>query len=120
MRNVLLCLAAITGTVLAQQIQTFPEGAVTPNAAELKQHLQDRVFTYKLSSGTPIRVQYNANGYVFVNGPSYQDSGEWKAEEGRLCGSLQKAGAFCNDARMSAGVLFFRRMNGEIIRYDPQ
>ena len=31
-------------------------------------------------------------------------------------GSLRKIGEFCNDARVDAGSLYLRRMNGEIVR----
>ncbi len=37
-----------------------------------------------------------------------------------MCGSLRKSGEFCNDARFDAGVLYLRRVNGEIVRNEAE
>jgi hypothetical protein len=66
-----------------------------------------------------VRAKYGADGSLSANAPGFYDTGRWKAEDGKVCGSLRKLGDFCNDARLDAGALYLRRMNGEIVRYDP-
>lgn len=107
---------------LAQQgpVSEFPAGATVPTASELTAHLSNKSFRTKFADGTGVQTKFSADGALSatVPGTGYYDTGTWRVEDGKLCGSLRKAGSFCNDARMDQGVLYLRRMNGEVVRYD--
>ena len=66
-----------------------------------------------------LRRRFGVDGGLFASAPGFTDSGKWRVEDGKLCGSLRKIGEFCNEARFDAGTLFLRRMSGEVIRYVP-
>jgi hypothetical protein len=123
MKLIVTCLAVLSGVSQAQTPgpKDFPPNAVSPSAQAITEHLAGRVFAYKLSTGADVRVEFNGNGYFFVNSSGgFDDSGKWAPEDGKLCGTLKKLGPFCNEARMSDGVFYARRGNGEIIRYEPR
>jgi hypothetical protein len=95
MRSLRLLLFALIAPAFAQPTQDFP--------------------------GSVIQMQFTERGYIYANAPGgRQDSGDWRVEDGRLCGTLRSVGAFCNEARMSGGFLHVRRTNGEVIRYEPE
>lgn len=114
---ILLPLASI-----AQQgrLTEFPATSTAPSAQELSAYLSGKSLRGKYADGTPVLSKYGPDGSLSANAPSYYDTGKWKAEDGRLCGSLRKFGEFCNDARLDSGALYLRRMNGEVVRYDPE
>lgn len=97
----------------------FPPTVTTPNAQELAAHVASKSFRTTFADGTPVRTKFGPDGGLSINAPSYYDSGRWKAEDGRICGSLRKTGEFCNDARLGGSSLYLRRTNGEIVRHDP-
>ena len=100
--------------------QGFPDGATTPTAQELRQLLAGKVFAVKVADGTTWRLQYNANGYMFVDTSNgFRGSGEWKAEDGKVCGHLRGRNPGCNEVRVHDGVVHLKRDSGEIIRYTP-
>ena len=123
MRQVLLTALLLMTSAVAQAqggAAEFPPSSITATAQELNSHLSGKTFRAKYANGTPVQTKFSADGGLAARAPGFYDTGKWKAEDGRLCGSLRKSGDFCNDARFDAGVLYLRRMNGEIIRYDPE
>lgn len=113
----LLSLGAV-GTALA-----FPEGATTPSADALAQHLNNKVFGTTLADGTTLRVEFKSGGYVFVDTSRGRNlKGEWKAEDGRVCTRMGLGGdAACSEARFHDGLLYVKRaVNGEVIQYQPK
>ena len=111
-----LCLAFVVAP-FAAQAQQFAEGASTPNEAAVKKHLDDKVFSVKLADGTSWRLEYKASGYYFVNtSTGFSSSGQWKAEDGRLCGQLKGRDRSCNDVRFHQDQLHLKRDSGEIIQ----
>jgi hypothetical protein len=115
--TVLLPLASI-----AQQGRPteFPATSTTPTSQELSAYLSGKSFRAKYADGTPVSSKYGPDGTLSANAPGYYDTGKWRTEDGRLCGSLRKLGEFCNDARLDSGALYLRRMNGEVVRYDSE
>ena len=101
--------------------QAFPDGATTPSASALAQHLNDRVFGTALADGTALRIEFKSSGYLFIDTSRGRNlKGEWRAEDGRLCAKMNGDDA-CNDARFHEGLLFIKRaINGEVIRYQPK
>ena len=69
--------------------QAFPDGATTPSASALAQHLNDRVFGTALADGTALRIEFKSSGYLFIDTSRGRNlKGEWKAEDGRLCAKM--------------------------------
>ena len=120
MRSIGLSLLALSSVCLAQAVQDFPADATVPSAKEITEHIAGKNFKWRTAGGDLIRVQFTGRGYIYVDAPrGGQTSGDWRTEDGKLCGTLRGSGAFCNEARMSEGVLHLRRTNGEIVRYEP-
>lgn len=102
--------------------QAFPEGAATPPAAQLNQHLSDKVFNAALADGSSMRLDFKSSGYLFVDTSRGRNfKGEWKAEDGRLCSKMQGTDPSCSEVRMHEGLLYLKRaVNGEIVTYQPR
>jgi len=119
----LMALLFVVSNAIAQDQppKDFPADSTTPNAENLRDHLSGKTFAAKFASGATVTTQFSADGKLKATiSTGGVDTGDWKVENGKLCGTLRKAGQFCNDARLSGGVLWLRRMNGEVIRYDAQ
>jgi hypothetical protein len=86
----------------------------------LSAFLAGRSFQWSTTEGTRVKSKFGADGGLAASAPGYYDTGKWRVEDGKLCGSMRKAGDFCNEARFDAGTLYLRRMNGEIVRYEPE
>ena len=115
--SIALALFPVT-SVLAQD---FPADATIPTAAEVQKLLTASTLSAKLADGTIWRLEYKANGYFFLNtNRGFNSKGEWKAEEGRLCGQLQGRPAACNEVRVHMGALHYKRDTGEIVRFVAQ
>ena len=114
-------LAAAATTAAAQATAGFPEGAVAPASAELHDRLAGKVFDVKLSDGASWRLEYKANGYFFINtSRGFSDSGEWKAEDGRLCSKGRKIAGNCSEIRVKDGGIYMQRDSGEVVRFVPR
>jgi hypothetical protein len=97
--------------------QDFPSGVTVPTTAEIRQRLTGKVFDVKLANGTSWRLEYESNGYFFIDtSTGYKDSGKWRSEDGKLCHEPSKTKASCNDFRVSASSQFLKRNSGEIIQ----
>ncbi|TDM09421.1 MAG: hypothetical protein C4K60_09140 [Ideonella sp. MAG2] len=111
-------LVALHGAALAQE---FPQGAQAMSAADIRKYIEDKVQDVKLADGTSWRLEYKANGYFFINtSRGFNGSGEWQAEEGKLCGQLRGRERTCNDVRMVNGVMHYKRDSGEIVQFVPK
>ncbi|MEJ5999263.1 hypothetical protein [Paucibacter soli] len=114
--HVLFCGACLAG--FDASAQEFPEQAQAPSAAELQRHMAGKTFEVKLADGGSWRVQYKANGYFYLNtSQGMNDSGDWRAEDGRLCSKGMKIGSSCNEVRMAGEVLLLKRDSGEIVQF---
>jgi hypothetical protein len=116
--SIALLLALAGAPALAQG---FPEGATVPAAADLKKHLDGRVFDVKIADGSSWRLEYNARGHYFVNvSTGFNGTGSWRTEEGKLCTHPRGSNETCNDVRMHSGLLHLKRTSGEMIRLVPR
>ena len=103
---------------LAARSQQFPEGSSVPTAAQVQNYLDGKVFSVKLSDGNVWRLDYKSNGFFFVNTSSgFNGSGQWQAEDGKLCAQLKGRDRSCNDVRLHQDLMHLKRDNGEIIQY---
>ena len=98
----------------------FPPSSVVPTSQELSAFLAGKTFVWSTADGTRVRSKFGADGGLAASAPGFYDTGKWRVEDGKLCGSTRKAGEFCNDARFDAGKLYMSRMYGDIIRYEPE
>lgn len=112
-------MAPSAGSVPGGSAPGFPSNLTTPTAQELSALLSGKSFRATYADGTPVRAKYGADGGLSANAPGFYDTGRWKAEDGKLCGSLRKIGDFCNDVRLDARGFYLRRNSGEIVRYEP-
>ena len=120
MKKKLLWLAAAlcAGAALAQASLPieFPAGSKPVPAAALKDTLAGRTFNVDLADGSHWRLEYKANGYFFVNTSSgFNGTGDWRAEDDRLCTRLRGGETSCNEVRDVGGVLHLKRNSGEVI-----
>ncbi len=101
--------------------QDFPEGATTPTAAELKQRLGSNVFSVKLADGSSWRLEFKSTGYFWVDtSGGFRGTGEWTAEDGKICSQLRGRDRNCNEVRIHQNLLTLKRDSGEIVQYVPR
>ncbi len=120
-RSILFLLASAASCAFAQTALTsFPEGAVPLTAEDLGKALTDKVFHVQPASGAPWRVQYNANGYWFINAGSFADSGKWSVKDSTVCGEGRQLKPACNEIRTKDGTLYLKRESGEVVKFEPR
>lgn len=106
-------------SVLAQSAvpTEFPADS-TPLAGEaLQTRLSGKVFAVKPADGSTWRLEYRANGYLFVEtSRGFKDTGTWKVDGAQACGHWQKAGRSCTEFRLKDDALFAKRGSGEVIK----
>ncbi|WP_439519378.1 hypothetical protein [Hydrogenophaga sp.] len=118
MKKFFAALMLLSAAMLAHAAE-FPEGATAPTSAELRQFLEGKVFTSKYANGVGLRYDFKSNGYIFVNVTTGANlSGKWSVKDGQLCTDIQGT-ATCNDVRMANNILVLKRINGEIVAFNP-
>ena len=99
----------------------FPGDAQSISAADLARKVSGKVFSVDLQNGMRWRLDYKANGYLFVNvSNGMATSGPWRAEDGRLCTHMRGGSASCNEVREQGQRLYLKRDNGDVIALNPQ
>lgn len=113
------CVLALAASAsFAAAAQDFPAGATTPLAADVERHLSGKTFTVAIADGSTWRLEYRANGYFFINtSRGFNNSGQWQAEDGRLCSRPRSSARSCNEVRLVDSVLQLKRDNGEIVQF---
>lgn len=115
--HLLLLLAPLS--VLAQSAvpTEFPADSTPLQGDALQARLSGKVFAVKPADGSIWRLEYKANGYMFVEtNRGFRDTGTWKVEGDQACGIWQKAGRSCSEFRLKDDTLFARRVSGEVIK----
>jgi hypothetical protein len=109
----LCCGAALAQASLPLE---FPADSKPLTAAALKDAIAGRTFNVDLADGSRWRLEYKANGYFFVNtSGGFNGTGDWRAEDERLCTRLRGGDLSCNEVRNAGGVLHLKRNSGEVI-----
>jgi hypothetical protein len=123
---VFCCGVGATTLALAQAPagpQEFPADATPLSGEVLAARFAGKVFKVAHANGSTWRLQYNSNGFYFVNiYPSgFSDSGNWRIEGGKICTVPQRSAASCNEVRAAVDVLYVKReASGEVIKLEPQ
>ncbi len=117
-----LCLvsALLSATIASAQTALpteYPEGAVALNGDVIREQLAGKTYTVKPSDGTTWRLEFKADGYVFLDtSRGYRDSGKWRIDVNNWCTEMQKTGPGCSELRRKGEVFYYRRIsNGEIV-----
>ena len=98
----------------------FPAGAKTPSAAEITAALRGKSFTVP-SAGSTIRTDYAGEGNsVATFAAGHSDTGTWRAEDGRICYTMNRFPSACNDVRLVGNDIFAKRANGEVVQLKPR
>jgi hypothetical protein len=118
--HLLAALCAAPAVSLAQALPPveFPTPSQPLTAAALKEAIAGKTFDVDLADGSHWRLEYKPNGYFFVNtGSGFNGTGEWRADEARLCSHLRGNPMSCNEVREAGGVLYLKRDSGEVIAF---
>lgn len=95
----------------------FPEGAVVTASDDLRTRLAGKVFRIQFADGSSARIQYNTNGYAFLDtSRGFRDNGKWSIVDDKLCNEWRQIASSCSEQRVHAGIVYLKRVsNGEII-----
>ena len=116
-----LCFAFSLLLSLSAHAQDFPDSATPASTAELTSRLTSKQFTVQLKNGVTWRLEFNNNGYFFLDtSTGGKATGTWRAEDGKLCSQVRGGDPQCNEARLHDGFLYIRRADGEVIKYLPR
>ena len=114
-------MAAASACAAAQNApNTFPDGAAALAPDDLTKALADKVFSVQPASGQPWRLQYNGNGYWFINVGAFSDTGKWSVKDSTVCGEGRQIRAACNEIRSKDGALYLQRDSGEVVKLEPR
>ena len=123
MKGLVLSLSSLAvASALAQTVpKEFPaEGTIAP-AAALKERFAGKVYAVTLADGTRWRLDYKSNGYFFVDtSTGFRGTGDWHADDGKLCSRLRGGNASCNEVREVGEVIYLKRDSGEVIALTPK
>ncbi|WP_296650777.1 hypothetical protein [Paraburkholderia sp.] len=118
MNKLLITLLLLPASTAFAQGMAFPDGATTPAAGDVQQHISGKTFDIKLADSSTWHVQYdNSGGYDFKSSKGFADHGDWKAEDGKICSKGSKMPYSCNEVRIKGDDLYLKRDNGEIVQF---
>ena len=124
MRFLVAVVSPVVGlSAMAQAVvpKEFPADGAAVAAAELKERFAGKVYKVTLADGTRWRLDYKSNGYFFVDtSTGFRGTGDWRADEGKLCARLRGNPESCNEVRQVGEVIYLKRDSGEIIAMAPQ
>ena len=119
MRSPYLLLVLAPLCVLAQSVKPteFPADSTPVTGEALHARLSGKVFAVKPADGSTWRLEYRANGYLFVEtSGGFKDTGTWRVEGEQVCGTWQKSGRSCSEFRLKDDSLLAKRASGEVIK----
>jgi hypothetical protein len=113
----LLALAPLFAAAQVQLTTEFPADSAVTSPDDLRTRLGGKVFRIQFADGSSTRIQYNANGYAYLDtSRGFRDSGKWRVEGDKLCNEWRQIASTCSDYRVHAGIVYLKRVsNGEII-----
>ena len=114
----LLPLSAVAQSAMPTE---FPADSAVLPADALQQRIAGKVYKARLTDGATWRVEYKANGYVFLNtGTGFSDTGKWSIKGEQLCTEWNRATSGCLETRASSEAIYIRRTNtGEVVALRP-
>jgi hypothetical protein len=110
-------LAVLPFSAMAETIETTTFDALPElSVPDLTARITDKVFKVQMPNGRLFRMEFHANGYVFINVGASNGSRKWRIEGSSLC--LEgKNENFCNAARFDGTSLIVKSSSGKIVRY---
>lgn len=116
MKKSLCILLLVSGAAFAQTAspEEPPPDSQPIAGDELRARLAGKVFKFT-APGVSVtsRLQYDANGYVFLNvSTGMNDSAQWRIEGSQLCAKWNKIPPSCSEMRVKGDLLFAKRANG--------
>ena len=108
----------IVAAYLPAAAADFPPTAAVMTADQVKTYLSGKDVNATTSSGAT-RMQFKADGVVYMARGGNTSSGKWRTEDGKLCFAFRNNES-CNEVRMVDGVMHLKRDNGEIQPYPAQ
>lgn len=123
MKSLLVPLFLVTGLACAQSPapEEPPAGSLPIAGEALRMSVSGKVFKFT-APGSPVtsRLQYDANGYVFLNvSTGMNDSATWRTEGSQLCANWTKIAPSCSEMRVKGDLLFAKRANGTWATLTP-
>ena len=119
MRRLAISILITSMPVIAQEVQTqFPEGSALLTTETLTAALSGKVYTAQPAKGPSWRIQYNDNGFVYVNVGSFSDTGKWFAKDSTVCSEGRQIKFFCNEVRTKDNTLYLKRESGEVLKLE--
>jgi hypothetical protein len=99
----------------------FPADSAVLPADALQQRMAGKVYKARLTDGATWRLEYKANGYVFLNtGTGFSDTGKWSVKGEQLCTDWNRAPSGCLETRASNEAVYIKRSNtGEVVALRP-
>ena len=113
-----LVAAASAAGAQAQIPTEFPDDAQPFTAETLRERVAGKVFKVKPADGSEWRLDYKANGYVFIDtNRGFRDSGTWKVEGTQVCVDWKRSSnGGCSEARLKGDTFYLKRAaDGEVI-----
>jgi hypothetical protein len=101
MKSIVLSLSALAvASALAQTApKEFPAEGTIPPAAAVKERFAGKVYAATLDDGTRWRLEYESNGYFFVDtSTGFRGTGDWHADDGscaRVCAAAPRRATSC-------------------------
>ena len=119
MKSSIVLATLVSSSVFAQEAVTqFPDGATVMSADALKAAVADKVFLARPAKGDPWRMQYNANGFFYVNVGNFSDNGKWSVKDSTVCTEGRVVKYFCNEFQIKDGTLYMKRESGEVLKFE--
>ena len=112
-----LCLLPLASLAQTAAPTEFPQDAHAGSPETLGPQLSGKVFHVKTADGGGFRIEYRANGYVYLDmSTGFRDSGKWRIEGSTICAEWRQIRASCSEARLRGDTVFVKRANnGEIV-----
>ena len=100
---------------------TRTDGSVPITKDDLQQRVAGKAFTVRLADGTHWDIAFTSAGGLSVEtSKGFKGSGDWKADEGKLCSQMRAQDLRCGEARLFENFLYVKRADGEVIKYVPK
>lgn len=118
---IVVLLLPLSATAQSTFPTEFPADSAVLAADALQQRMAGKVYKAKLTDGATWRLEYKANGYVFLNtGTGFSDTGKWSTQGGQLCTEWNRATSGCVEARANNEAVYIKRSNtGEVVALRP-
>jgi hypothetical protein len=110
-------LVALLVVLQATASDGFPDGATTPDAAAVQQHVTGKAFKFGLPNGGWARLQYRDGDYFLDTSSGHHAQGSWRTQDGQLCGTLAGRDEVCSQVRLVGDQMYLRRASsGEVVK----